>query len=717
MRRYLALVLALAATWPHAGFAKGKDKKDAAADSDDDDDDSDDTPKAKPKGKDKDTKDAKAKAKAKAKTSDDDDSDDDKPKAKDAKDKDAKAKAKAKPAKPADDDSDDDKDASKFGGKKVTGADAVGTGSDDDGGGGGDSSDSGSGGGSGEQTLQKQDLTGHDMGSTKKSNAFEQDRFFVDKRDDDKTKNGTLIQGSLTSTSLFYFENSGAYPTGMGAPPGTLGSPGSSFPEVWTDLRLQTDFRHIAGSAWDARVDGRIRLVDNPGDTENTDVPANASTVAVPNHVQSGLTGENEYELRELWLARNGDRTDVFFGRQFIADLAGVKIDGIRVDYASSQEFTLLGFAGLFPVRGSRSITTDYIDLRKDYNVTSQSLDPAGKLVTAGGFGAAYRTASAYGSFGGVAEIPIEGEGPRIFGTAQGYWRYGSTLDFYHFAVIDLIGSANLNVTNLSLGVNYKPNPQLRLTGSYNRYDTETLNVQANAFFNQPSTNTTLVQNQLFVSRLASNEARGSISAGLGNLQRFEITVAATYRERQPFTLYSPDGTTSTAKIPPGSSIELYAAITDRRSVADLRLGADVLDSFAFGGGDDTAYQRADIFAARLYAGRELANGKGEWEADAEYSTSKDTNNTTAAIDPVSTTASTGCLAIVDCYGVSNASVITIGGTLYYRFNRDWLGVATLYLSHTTLDSLAATATGATAQASDPPITGLNGFLRIAYRF
>jgi len=713
VRRYLALALALAATWPHVGFAKGKDKKDAAADDDDDDDDkSDDSPKAKPKAKDKDAKDAKAKAKAKAKSSDDDDSDDDKPK---DKDKGPKAKAKAPPPKPADD-SDDDKDSSKFGGKKVTGADAVGGGNDDNGGGGGDGSDSGSGGGSGEQPLKKQDLTGHDMGPTKKSNAFEQDRFFVDKRDDKKTEQGTLIQGSLTSTSLFYFESSGSYPTGTGAPTGTLGSDGSSFPELWTDLRLQTDFRHIAGSAWDARVDGRIRFVDNPGDTVNADVPAGTANVVVPNHIQSGLTGGNEYELRELWLARNGDRTDVFIGRQFIADLAGVKIDGLRVDYASSQQFTLLGFAGLFPVRGSRSLTTDYIDLRKDYNVTSQSLDPAGKLVTAGGFGAAYRTESAYGSFGGVAEVPIEGEGPRIFATAQGYWRSGSKLDFYHFAVLDLIGPTNLNVTNLSLGLNYKPNPQLRLTASYNRYDTETLNVQANAFFNQPSSNTTIVQNQIFVSRLASNEARGSISAGLGNLQRFEITVAATYREREPFKLYLPDGTASAA-VPPGSSVELYAAITDRRSVADLRIGADVLDSFAIGGGDDTAYQRADIFAARLYAGRELANGKGEWQADAEYSTSKDTNNTTAAIVPASPMANTGCLAVVDCYGVSNASVITVGGTFYYRFNRDWLGIATLYLSHTTLDSAAATVTGAPAQTADPGITGLNGFVRIAYRF
>src|SRR6185295_1310891 len=34
--------------------------------------------------------------------------------------------------------------------------------------------------------FKKQDLTGHDLGTTKKENVFERDRFFVDKTDTDK---------------------------------------------------------------------------------------------------------------------------------------------------------------------------------------------------------------------------------------------------------------------------------------------------------------------------------------------------------------------------------------------------------------------------------------------------------------------------------------------------------------------------------------------------
>ena len=83
--------------------------------------------------------------------------------------------------------------------------------------------------------------------------------------------------------------------------------------------------------------------------------------------------GENN-QLRELWLTRVGKRSDIFLGRQFIPDLGGVKIDGLRVDYAKSAEkLTLIGFAGLFPVRGSRSIDTDYKELK------NLSGNPAGK--------------------------------------------------------------------------------------------------------------------------------------------------------------------------------------------------------------------------------------------------------------------------------------------------------------------------------------------------
>src|SRR4029079_840805 len=180
------------------------------------------------------------------------------------------------------------------------------------------------------------------------------------------------------------------------------------------------------------------------------------------------------------------------------------------------------------------------------------------------GFGSAYRTHDAYGSFGGLALVPFSSESPRIFGTSTGYWRSGSKLDFYHFAVLDVVGS-NAGLTNLSLGLNYKPDQRLRATFSFNRVDTETLNVQAQAFLADPEKNVGIIQNEAFLIRIAQNQARGSLSAGLGPLQRFEVTTAITYRYRNELTLVGQGGTPPpTFTIPAGQSVELYGAITDR---------------------------------------------------------------------------------------------------------------------------------------------------------
>jgi hypothetical protein len=541
--------------------------------------------------------------------------------------------------------------------------------------------------------LQKQDLNGHDLGTAKKDNQFEHDRFFVDKVDSDKTAKATLIQGSLTSTTFGYYESGGTIA------PAVAGVPSASqFSREYTDLRLQTDFRHIGTSRWDARVDVRGRLVNTP---DPVTVTADGFTPGSATNVQSGFLGQNELEIKELWLVRNGVRSDVFFGRQFIPDLGGVKIDGLRVDYASSSKFTLLGFGGLYPVRGSRSITTDYQPLKSVS--TDSTLQDAGRFTGAGGFGAAYRTLDAYGSFGGVVLAPLQAESPRVFGTSSGYWRYGTKLDFYHFAVLDLLGSnaVNAGLTNLSAGVNYKPDQRLRGTLSLNRVDTETLNVQAQAFLSSPDPKFNAVQNEAYLQRIATNEGRASLSAGLGELQRVEVTAALAYRYRGDVTLSAPPqmtGAPATTTLPAAQSVEVYGAITDRRSIKDLRLGVD--GSRIFGVGSAT-YQRTSSLSLRASAARELAEGRGEWEAEVAYSSTKD--------DSAGTMCGT---ALATCFGAASSTILSVGGNVYYRFNRDWFAMVSAFLNRTEI--VHADMAGST---SDPAVLGLTGFLRIAYRF
>lgn len=538
----------------------------------------------------------------------------------------------------------------------------------------------------------KQDLTGHDLAGTDKSNLFEKDRFFVDKVDDKKTSKSTLVQGSLTSTTFAYKESGGQLtPDAAGVPAA------SQFSRIFTDLRLQSDFRHIAGGKWDARVDTRVRAVANPGSAyAQSDLFAQE---APDSSNQSGLLGENEVEIRELWLIRSGKRSDIIFGRQFVPDLAGVKFDGLRVDYAQSEKFTLLGFGGLYPIRGSRSITTDYQPLISPDPDDATGIRPsAGRLTGAGGFGAAYRTANAYGSFGGVTLVPLQAEAPRVFGTATGYWRVNPKIDLYHYAVIDLVGSnaVNAGLTNLSLGANFKPDQRLRGTVAFNRVDTETLSVQAHAFLQDvdPAAGN-IIQNEAFLARVASNSARASVSAGLGNLQRFEITVASTLRYRGELVLPA-QMVDQNVILPAGKSVEVYGGVTDRRSFKKLRIGIDGSRIFKVGG---DSYQRSSSNSVRAFVARELKDGHGEWEAEGSYTKTRD--------DKAGGMCGPGA-DVLTCFGSATSTGILLGGNLYYRFNRDWFGMTSLFLTRQSVTTMTG---------PDPAITGLSGFLRISYRF
>lgn len=538
-----------------------------------------------------------------------------------------------------------------------------------------------------EQAFVKQDLTGHFLSSTKKVNEFERDRFFADKIDTADTERGTLIQGNFTSSSLAYIERGGDYPAASAAGT-TPGSNSSAYSRFFTDLRLQTDFRHIAGSRWEARIDARARVVNSPA-------PIDSSPTAPSRHIQSGLTGENEYEVRELWLIRSGQRTDFIFGRQFVPDLGGVKIDGLRFDYASSSRLTFLGFAGLYPLRGSRSITTDYIALKSPSDPTIS----AGRFVGAGGFGAAYRTLNAYGSFGAVALVPFEKEQPRFFVTTNGYYRPNPNLDIYHFALIDAVSSYGAQITNLSAGLNYRPAQRLRLTTSLHHVDTDSLNIHAAAFYDSPQP-IPVIQNEIALKRVSTSSARGSVSAGLGHLQRFELTVAMAFRYRPSLTLTTvapPGGGMATAfEFDAAKSVEVYGAAVDRRSIFDTRIGVDAMQSYGVGA---IAYQRNEVVLLRGFLGRSLGDGRGEWEAEVSYTRSKD-----SASEAQCTPAT-----VPSCFGQSTASVISGGGTLYYRLNRDWLGIGQAFVSRTIVKSGDL--------AADPAIMGLTGYLRVAYRF
>ena len=518
------------------------------------------------------------------------------------------------------------------------------------------------------------------------------DRFFVDKVEEDGEEDETLWQGSVTSTSFIHREAAGISDPLTG---GVIGIENAAPTRWFTDLRLQVDAFHIKGKTWDARADVRARVIN--------DISSPEPLVNAPEpEPQSGALSGNEYEIRDLYIVRGTVRTDTVVGRQTVLDVAAIKIDGVRVDYAKSQRWTYLGFAGLYPRRGSRSITTDY----------PRALDPAtgmegGKRVmpVAAGFGGAYRTEKMYGSVGAAVIVPLADdvqtdtlEEPRALVSSQGYWRQSPQLDVFHYAVLDLYGSAGTGtLTNGSVGVNYRPQPRLHVNAGFHHFDTETLHVQAQNELEDPDVRDVgAIQNNLRIARIAADSARVSVSAALGRTMRWEITAGGAGRRRPQVTLRADEGGVDQI-IPPAKSAEVFFQAVDRRLFRGIRAAASFVR--VFGVGENAARSASQL--VRVAGSREFKQGRGEWEADVSYFSSIDENREACTVVDITT-----------CYGSSQVSTISLNGTAFYRLKRDWLVMASLGIGRqnlTTLDGGMA--------VSNPPILMTTGFVRIAYRF
>lgn len=520
-----------------------------------------------------------------------------------------------------------------------------------------------------------------------------EDRFFATKKADEddggrrkrRKSDETEYRGSLTSTTFAYRETGSISQPLAGAQVGAENA--SPVDRLFTDLRAQLDARHISGGSWDARFDARVRVTPDE-------------------RFQSGTFAGSEYEAREIYVFRKGKETDIKIGRQFVTELAAVKIDGLRIDYRTSPRWSYIGFAGAFPTRGSRSIVDDY-----PTGPPGMMGEPGEMIVPlAAGLGGEYRFDSYYGSLGLVGIYPnandrVTGtlEKPRAFATANGYWRQSNELDIYHFAVLDLEGAAGFGITNLSLGINYRPTTDIRLTASVHRVDTETLNVVAQTRLEDQALNpadVNLVQNNLLVSRIASQQARAGISAALAE-RRFELSVMGAVRERPEITLL-PNMAADPIIISAYRSAEVTISAVDRRSFQGLRLGASFTSIFAIG--EEQTVNRSDVNVARLTGSRLVSGGQGEVEVDLSYVTSRDQNNVRMEL--------CGLLDPTSCFGTSAVTTYTLGALLYYRFKPDWFGVFAIRVGQQSL----TTGDGG-MEVAQPDILIASGFARIAYRF
>ena len=524
------------------------------------------------------------------------------------------------------------------------------------------------------------------------------DRFYGGQRAKGEGEGGAEVQGSLTSTTFVHKELGAGVVDAMQS---SLIDDASPALRLFTELRSQLTARRLLGGSWGARADARARLplpcqFTTQERTLVTDYDTSFPELA-DCRTQSGTYGGNEYDVRELYVERTGGGSlGMKVGRQYVPEVAAVKVDGARVHYDLSRRWQVLGFGGLYPSRVSRSVTDDYAL-------------PA--LPGIAGVAGAYRYPSVYGAIGAAGILPGgnddatgQAETPRTFVSSNGYWRPTGLLDVYHHAVVDFTGAAGAGITNLSVGLNVKPTRSLRVTAAVHRIDTETLNVIAQERLEDRQNELNLVQNNLEVARIASQSARLGVSAAFKE-RRFEISTQLSIRQR-PDELYLCTNATlamgpcnagnATATFPKSSSAEILLGLVDRRSIGGWRLGATVSQTFGLG---EEAFRRSEWLALRVNGTRSFLDDRLNVDADVGYLYSQDAagDATCAAND------------LLTCFGRSTVNMVSGSGTVYYRFSSDWFALASAVASLQQFTSALDTNPAAN--------TMLSGLARLAYRF
>ena len=523
-------------------------------------------------------------------------------------------------------------------------------------------------------------------------NSDTNDRFFsrfgddrlVDDEDDLKERKPSRWDGSLTSTTLAFRETARVSTVG-----GVSIENASTVDRLFTDMRAQLQGKHLGGN-WGLRLDTRFRLTGS-------------------GRFQSGSVSGREGELRELYVHRQGDNTDITFGRQFVLELAAHRLDGLRFDYRSSKNFSYVGFAGLHPARGSRSFRTDYPRSAPDPAMKDQRGDRV--IPPTVGLGGVYRYQKYYGAVGLVGVLPRApdhdkagaDETVRVFATANGYWRQSPQFDVFHYVVVDAESAGGAGLTNLSLGFNYRLGPRMRVTGQLNRVDTETLSSVAQTRLEEADATPGLFQNNANVVRLASQSARLGVSVALAE-RRFELSTSGQVRQRPEITLSDIDN--DQIQIAESQVAEMTFGIRDRRSYGGFDFGLNY--SRIFSVGDNQSFHSAANVAS-LVAAREFWSGRGNLEIDLRYIKSADAGSTFGKGE---TMGNPNCKTLETCVSTATSRTISVGALAFYRWKRDWflLGQANIGTQRlTVLDNNVVT--------PQPSILMITLFARAAYRF
>jgi hypothetical protein len=343
----------------------------------------------------------------------------------------------------------------------------------------------------------------------------------------------------------------------------------------WGDLRAILDARRLPGK-FDLHIDARLRAT---GDFDRERAYEGASQVTA-----RGYLGGREYDLRELYAIRRGESVDFSFGRFYVVEADGLKLDGLRlVGRFGKRHWEAGAFVGGYPNPYSRSLTTDYQGAKGYYGAQ-----------VAGGASIAYTYDRYWGSLAAVGSYlggnddggPINPmapagrtaiEGTRSFLVWNGFERFVSWLDLYHSLVLDVAGPAGVQLTRLDALATVRAGRFVTIRAGYDHLAPIAIEMQLLALLNSRANFVaSTVENNLIVQRTARDSGRLELSVAWEKLRVFgegRVRYRSLVNGAEQPQLVRPNGDV----IGPQLGWDATVGLRDGGSLKGLRMGVSYI--------------------------------------------------------------------------------------------------------------------------------------------
>ena len=463
----------------------------------------------------------------------------------------------------------------------------------------------------------------------------------------------------LIAQGLYMAEQNSPIPAGYGRE----AQASSPFELGYGELRAIIDGRRLPGN-FELHIDARARI--------SGEFSTAAATQGADQIVARGYLGGREYEVRQTYVRRRGEKVDFAMGRLYVPEADALRIDGARLWWRMAKHWDASIYAGGYPNPFSRSITSDY----------------SGGFAIAGGLDATYTYDKIWGSVsvsssylsgnddGGPLPASIndpastagvvgkvQTETPRTWITWTDYVRLLSWLDIFTDLVLDATGAAGVNLTRLDAQASIRAGKHLTIRVGYDHLSSFAIEMWltellASRVDHQAGT----IENNLVVDRTARDQVYGNVNVAFGKATLF---AEGRFRKRAMVSLTDdPQFVVAGNQVAPGTAWDATLGIRDLGSVWGLR---PVLWGMAL------ADYRSKGAILGLGLGRSFADDRLSIDLSFLYANTVDqgANNPTVA---ACTAATAGTIPSVynNCYGTRAGATYEAGFTMSAAPSLHW---------------------------------------------